>query len=68
MSVTRTEIADHVEEAFDTPPASKDDLITWATLRSARPEVLAKLAELPDVAYRSLVDLWPHLTGVPVDH
>ncbi|MQA02260.1 MAG: DUF2795 domain-containing protein [Streptosporangiales bacterium] len=68
MTVTRVEIADQLEEAFAYPPASKDDLIAYALARHARPEVIATLSGLPERSYRSLMDLWPHLAEVPVDH
>ncbi|WP_158542646.1 DUF2795 domain-containing protein [Phytoactinopolyspora halophila] len=66
MTVTRIEIADAVEDAFDAPPASKEDLLAWATANSARVEVLETLGRLPDTSFRSLRELWAHLSGVPV--
>jgi hypothetical protein len=68
VTVTRIEIADHVEDAFARAPASKSDLLATATATRARTEVLDTLGRLPDRHHRSLRDLWPHLPGVPVEH
>lgn len=67
VTVTRLEIADVVENAFDAPPASKADLLAWATANRARVEVIDTLNRLPEGSFRSLRDLWQHLPGVPVD-
>ncbi|MGH3502130.1 MAG: hypothetical protein ACRDQA_14780 [Nocardioidaceae bacterium] len=64
MNVTRVEVADSLEDAF----ASKDDLITAVLAHYAHPGVLAALASLPNQKYRSLLDLWPRLAEVPIDH
>ncbi|NEE01689.1 DUF2795 domain-containing protein [Phytoactinopolyspora halotolerans] len=66
MDVTRLEIADAIEDAFNAPPASKADLLAQATAKRARVELLDTLNRLPERDYRNLRDLWPHLAGVPV--
>jgi hypothetical protein len=67
MTVTRIEIAEAVETAFDRPPVSKGDLLAHATASRARVDVLDTLARLPERDFRHLRDLWPHLPGIPVD-
>jgi hypothetical protein len=67
MTVTRIEIADAVETAFDHPPVNKGDLLAHATANRARVDVLETLARLPERDFRYLRDIWPHLSGVPVD-
>lgn len=67
MTVTRVEIADAVEDAFDHAPVTKDVLLVCATANRARPEVLAAVSRLPEQTFRSLRDLWPHLPGIPVE-
>lgn len=67
MSVTRIEIAVAVEGAFAHPPVSKGDLMAHATANHARVGVLDALGRLPDQSFRHLRDLWPHLSGIPVD-
>jgi hypothetical protein len=66
VNVTRIEIADVVEDAFGSHPASKADLIARAAANHARVEILDTLHRLPENHFRSLRDLWPHLSGVPV--
>lgn len=67
LTVTRIEIADAVEAAFDHPPASKGDLLAHATANRARVDVLDAIARLPERDFRHLRDLWAHLPGIPVD-
>lgn len=67
LTVTRIEIADAVETAFEHPPASKSDLLSHATANRARVGVLDAIARLPERDFRRLRDLWAHLPGVPVD-
>ncbi|WP_166355997.1 DUF2795 domain-containing protein [Phytoactinopolyspora limicola] len=66
MNVTRIEIADLVEDAFGRRPATKAELLDRANANHARSEVLATLDRLPDVDFRTLRDLWPHLSSIPV--
>jgi hypothetical protein len=66
MVVTRVEIADHVQDAFDADrPLTSDELLVSARRNGARPEVLHALERLPGT-YARLRDLWPDLPGVPV--
>lgn len=65
-NVTRIELVEHIEPAFDTGPASRSDLLAAATASHARPEVLAVLQRLPEAPYRSMRDLWHDLEDVPV--
>lgn len=67
MTVTRIEIADAVEAAFEHPPVSKSDLLARATASRAHVGVLDALARLPERDFRYLRDLWTHLPGIPVD-
>ena len=66
MSVTRTELASHIDVAFSVGPASRDTLLAYAAGSRARPEVIDVLRTLPDKPYPSLQDLWYHLADVPV--
>lgn len=65
-SVTRMELLDHIEPAFAAGAATRDQLLAAATASHARPEVIAVLQRLPEQPYRSLRDLWPELSDVPV--
>lgn len=66
-TANREEIADHVEAAFDHPPASRTQILETARRSGARSEVLSILERLPaDQTYRHLRDLWPHLPHIPV--
>ncbi len=64
MTTTRAQIANHIEDAFDYPPASKGDLLDAATASAAGAPVLAALNTLPERNYAHLRDLWPHLPDV----
>lgn len=66
MTVTRTELAHHVQAAFATGPATRDRLLAHAASSHARPEVLSVLQRLPARAYTSIRDLWYHLADLPV--
>ncbi|HEY3502688.1 MAG TPA: DUF2795 domain-containing protein [Actinocatenispora sp.] len=65
-TVTRTEIADHVETAFTVGAADRDALLATARTAGARAEVLAVLATLPDRHYAELRQLWTDLADVPI--
>lgn len=65
MTVTRAEIADHLEGAFASGPQKGGGLVTAAELQGARPEVVQVLARLPEGTYSTLRDLWEHLPDVP---
>jgi len=64
--VTRIEIADHVERAFSTGPATREDLLTAARTAGARPAVLDLLTTLPDRSYPELRQLWADLPETPI--
>ena len=67
MSITRTELANHIEAAFATGPATRDSLLAYAASSHARPELITVLHNLPtDKTYPSLRHLWPDLAHVPV--
>lgn len=65
-TVTRLEIADHVESAFTTGPASSIRLLDAARTSGARPALLAVLAGLPDRQYAELRQLWTDLADLPI--
>lgn len=66
-TVTRTEIADHIEGAFGKGALARGDLLEQAQRTGARSEVVKTLATLPnDRPYVRLRDLWLHLDEVPV--
>ncbi|GAB1688629.1 DUF2795 domain-containing protein [Krasilnikovia sp. M28-CT-15] len=66
MTVTRTELAVHVEAAFTTGPATRDRMLAYAAGSHARPEIIDLINGLPDKSYPSLRDLWYELGHVPV--
>jgi hypothetical protein len=66
MTVTRTELASHIEAAFTGGPATRESLLAYATGSHARPEILHLLHELPDRTYPGMRDLWHHLGHVPI--
>jgi len=66
MTVTRTELASHIEAAFSAGPATRDSLLAYATGSHARPEVLILLRQLPDKTYPSMRNLWHDLGHLPV--
>lgn len=66
MSVTRTELANHIEAAFTGGPATRDSLLAYATSSHARPEILNLLHGLPDKIYPSMRNLWHDLGHLPV--
>ena len=65
--LSRVEIAEHIETAFDGSRRLRDDLMAEATRTSARSAVLDALGGLPDRPYRKLGDVWPHLPTMPID-
>lgn len=67
VTVTRVEIADTLDSAFDNGSAGRGELIEIARASGARPEVLAALTELPDNHYGHLRQLWVDLPHIPVE-
>ncbi|MGA8117514.1 MAG: DUF2795 domain-containing protein [Actinocatenispora sp.] len=65
-TVTRIEIADHVEDAFDAGPANRGSLLAAAERAGARQALLGILATLPDRPYGELRHLWTDLPEVPI--
>lgn len=65
--VTRTEIADHLADAFATGPATRAELVGVATRAGAREQVVSMIQSLPDGPYQRLQELWRDLAHVPVD-
>ncbi len=66
MTVTRTEMANHIEAAFAAGPATRDTLLAYATSSHARPEVITLIRELPDKTYPNLRNLWHELGHLPI--
>lgn len=68
VPVSRVEIADSVETAFDTGPVLRTELVAAAQLAGARPELLTTLEELPgDEPFGQLRQLWTHLSHLPIE-
>lgn len=67
MPVTRMEIVDAVEQAFDRGGAERSEVLAAAVLRNARPDVIATLEELPERRFSDVRELWVELPHVPVD-
>jgi hypothetical protein len=68
VTVTRTELANHIQAAFTTGPATRDILLAYAAGSHARPEVIAALHRLTDKPYPSIRDLWQDLADLPVSN
>lgn len=65
--VTRTEILDLVEGAFDGVPPRGEDLVIAAIEQDARPAVIDVLRSLPSQPFRNRTDLWTYLPDLPVE-
>jgi hypothetical protein len=68
VTVTRTELANHIEAAFATGPATRDALLAYAAGSHARPELIGILQQLPNKPYPTIRDLWYDLGHVPLGH
>jgi len=64
--VTRMEIAEAVQTAFDRGGADRDEILATASKSETRPEVIAVLAGLSKRRYARLNQLWEELTDIPV--
>lgn len=64
--VSRTEIVEHLDGAFEVEPTTRAKLVSVASTHGARAEVVAVLERLPDIRFHRLADLWPELPDVPV--
>jgi hypothetical protein len=62
---TRAELADHIQAAFTTGPATRSDLLAAAIATNARPQAIETLRRLPDKTYTSIRDLWHDLPMYP---
>lgn len=65
--VTRTEILDLVDGAFDGQPPRTEDLVTAAIEHDARPAVIDVLRSLPSQPFQNRTDLWTYLPDLPVE-
>lgn len=65
--VTRTDIADSLAHLFSDSPVSRDRLLDAAAEAPGPPGLVDVLEQLPERDYRSLRDLWAHLSTVPVE-
>jgi hypothetical protein len=66
LSTTRTEIVEHVEDAFGAGGADRAELVAAAERNAAPQRVLDLLRRLPDRRYRHVRDLWAEVPEVPV--
>ncbi|GAA1636490.1 DUF2795 domain-containing protein [Catellatospora bangladeshensis] len=66
MTVTRIELANHIEAAFTTGPATRDELLAFAACSHARPDVIAVIRTLPERPYPAMRDLWTDLAHIPI--
>lgn len=66
MTVTRTELANHIEAAFSAGPATRDRLLAYAAGSHARPEVIEVIKTLSERPYPQLRDLWTDLAHIPI--
>jgi hypothetical protein len=66
VTVTRIELAVHIEAAFISGPATRDRMLAYAAGSHARPEVIVLLQGLPDKPYASIRDLWYELGQIPI--
>jgi hypothetical protein len=65
--VTRTEILDLVDRAFEGRPPHTEDLVTMAIEYDARPAVVDVLRSLPSQPFQNRADLWTYLPDLPVE-
>lgn len=66
LPVTRLEVLDAVDAAFDRAPVDTDDLIEAALRAGARPAVLELLRRLPSRQFVRPHELWETLPEVPL--
>jgi hypothetical protein len=65
-SVSRMELAQHIETAFARGPVTQTGLLDAATVSAARSAVLAVIERLPNRTYGSIRDLWYELPDLPI--
>lgn len=66
-TVTRSEIADCIENAFAEQPISSAELVKFASSHGARRQVLRVLGQLRGDGYHCLRDLWAELADIPIE-
>lgn len=66
MGTTRTEIVDHIADAFEHGGAGRAELVATAERNGAPAPVVDVLRRLPDRRYRHVRDLWNVVPEVPV--
>ncbi len=66
-TVSRTEIADCIEDVFAGAPVTSSDLIEFAADHGARNPVLEVLGRLHADTYREMRELWGELGDLPVE-
>jgi hypothetical protein len=66
VSVTRSELANHIQAAFTAGPATRDSLLAYAASSRARPAVIAMIHALPDKTYPTIDALWQHMCLDPI--
>jgi len=67
VPATRIETAEHTAEVFAGATVTREQLLEIATQTHARPAVLRVLERLQDGPFHELRDLWPNLSGVPIE-
>ncbi|MEX0791208.1 MAG: DUF2795 domain-containing protein [Actinomycetota bacterium] len=66
IGITRSDVARALEDAFQSGPANRDDLVVSARSRGAAPEVIEVLEGLPNRSFRRLRELWEELPKMPI--
>ncbi len=66
-TVTRMEIVDAIESAFNSPPVTKRQIVAAAEDARARAALVDVLRRLPDGSYPNVRNLWDYLPDIPVD-
>lgn len=66
MPLTRMQVLDDVETAFQAGPVTTTQLQAAAARAGAHPDVLALLQGLPPRQFATPRDIWPYLPDLPV--
>jgi hypothetical protein len=66
VTVTRMQILDYVEEAFERGPITTQQMCDTAARKGPETEVLALLGEIPPRNFISPREIWPYLPELPV--
>jgi hypothetical protein len=67
ITLTRLDIADLVQDAFQPPGATRDEILAAATRNGVPPRVIELLHAIPDRRFRSMRELWVHLPDLDVE-